>query len=67
MLLRQRWSSLTNDELVVLWDALTMDDGIRYGIEEDDQPTHGLATELHAEADRRGLAERDPGRWGHSV
>lgn len=52
---QRRFEVFTDDELTELWDGLTMDDGIRYCVEEDDQPTYKLASEIYEEAQRRGL------------
>jgi hypothetical protein len=30
-----RFASFSDSELLALWNGLTMDDGIRYGVEED--------------------------------
>lgn len=50
-----KWIQFSDDELRVLWDALRMDDGIAYGIQEDDQPSYGLARGILTEAQDRGL------------
>lgn len=50
-----RWVSLSDEEVRVLWDGLTMDDGIRYGVEATDQPTYTLVRELARESVRRRL------------
>lgn len=72
----RRFEQFTDAELGELWDGLTMDDGIRYGIEgprgltdaEAERPENfpddfRLACELHAEAEIRGLDDADPDRW----
>jgi hypothetical protein len=62
----QRFAPFTDDELVELWDALTTDDGIRYGLyrlEADGTLQPALAVEVRGEALRRGLVARDEGRW----
>lgn len=50
-----RWQAFTNEELALFWDALSMEDGIRYGIQSWDQPEYGLLREILAEAQRREL------------
>lgn len=57
-----RFALFTDEELQALWEGLTMDDGISYGIERDD-PIYPLAAELHAEAESRGIA--DGSEWHH--
>jgi hypothetical protein len=54
-----RWRDFTGGELRALWDALTLDDGLRYGISADDQPDRQLAEGIAAEAARRGLTLPD--------
>jgi hypothetical protein len=73
----QRFRLFTDAELAELWDGLTMDDGIRYGIEPPDiaeadidnqaayPAEYVLVCELHAEAEMRGLDDLEPDRWGN--
>ncbi len=61
-----RFHPFTNDELVKLWDGLTEDDGIRYGLEEDNEDWP-LAKELFDIAEQRGLVAKDSHRWDHVV
>ena len=75
LLAGRRFRLFTDAELAELWDGLTMDDGIRYGIEppdiaEDDienpaayPADYVLACDLHAEAELRDLEITDPQRW----
>lgn len=65
-----RFAPFTDDELVELWDGLTMDDGLRYSVAESDQPTYKLASELYEEARRRGLHDGSPEaihRWENTL
>jgi hypothetical protein len=50
-----RWRDFTDGELRALWDALTLDDGLRYTVAPDDQPDRQLAESIRREARRRAL------------
>lgn len=49
------WRAFTDEEIRVIFDALTSDDGIRYGVERNDQPTYGLVCSLIEAARMRGF------------
>jgi hypothetical protein len=57
-----RFAPFTDEELIELWDALTTDDGIRYGL-ADGTVEAKLGQELHDEARRRGLTGSNDRRW----
>jgi hypothetical protein len=57
-----RFAPFTDEELIELWDGLTTDDGIRYGL-QDGTVEAKLGQELHDEASRRGLTDSDDWRW----
>lgn len=50
-----RFAAFTDDELIFLWHETTYDDGVQYGVADDD-PFRPLLVELHEEAMRRGAA-----------
>lgn len=54
-----RWRAFADDELRELWDALTLDDGLRYSVASDDQPAFHLAEQVRGEARRRGVVLPD--------
>lgn len=57
-----RFVAFSAAELAELWDGLTMDDGLRYGLSRDD-PAYWLAQEIYDEAAQRGLVANAPHRW----
>jgi hypothetical protein len=54
-----RFEPFDDEELREMWYALTFDDGIQYGISDDDQPSRRLADEMVEAAKARGLELRD--------
>jgi hypothetical protein len=61
-----RFHAFDNAELALLWDGLTQDDGVRYGLPEDSEEWP-LAKELFDIAEQRGLVKKAPNRWEHVV
>lgn len=51
----ERWAPFSDEEVLEIWEGLTMDDGIRYGIPETDEPTWRMARELEQELRARAL------------
>jgi hypothetical protein len=60
-----RWQTFDDDELVTLWNEITVDDGIRYGVIPPDAtwdtpgPDDQLAWQIKLELERRGVPVPD--------
>jgi hypothetical protein len=54
-----RWEPFSDAELHELYNALTVDDGIVYGVERSDKAAYGLVEGIEEELHRRGRLNAD--------